>query len=145
MASQRYIDLLRDPRWQRRRLEIFNRDKFTCQGCAETDRTLHVHHKRYIPGRPPWDSPNDDLITLCEACHRLAKETRDRIVGAVAEMTIDEMLAIAGVATAMIARARGDEFTPQLPGEAYGVAVIEKIKLEDVWEIEDRFRIGVDS
>jgi hypothetical protein len=63
-----YEQLLRDPRWQRRRLDIFNRDNFACQACCETTRELHVHHVRYIGG-PPWESPSEDLQTLCSDCH----------------------------------------------------------------------------
>jgi len=30
---------------------------------------LQIHHKRYIEGKHPWEYENDDLITLCKACH----------------------------------------------------------------------------
>jgi 5-methylcytosine-specific restriction endonuclease McrA/ribosomal protein S27AE len=30
---------------------------------------MHVHHKRYIKGRNPWEYNNEDLITLCNWCH----------------------------------------------------------------------------
>jgi hypothetical protein len=65
-----YADLLRDPRWQKRRLEIFERDQWTCQVCGATDRELQVHHLRYRKGRLPWDHPDEDLQTLCRPCHR---------------------------------------------------------------------------
>lgn len=64
-----YSDKLKDPRWQKLRLEIFNRDKFTCQSCGDTKSNLHVHHKNYIPGLEPWETPLKLLITLCEFCH----------------------------------------------------------------------------
>lgn len=38
-----YLEKLKDPRWQKRRLEIFQRDEFTCQVCFDTESTLHVH------------------------------------------------------------------------------------------------------
>ena len=62
-----YLDKLRDPRWQRRRLEIFERDQWMCGVCTDNASQLHVHHKRYH--REPWDAPSEDLITLCEHCH----------------------------------------------------------------------------
>jgi hypothetical protein len=64
-----YSDLLQDPLWQKKRLEIFNRDDFCCQKCYDTKNTLHVHHKSYIPDNKPWEYPNGWLITLCKKCH----------------------------------------------------------------------------
>lgn len=31
--------------------------------------TLHVHHKRYILERLPWEYGGKDLITMCDECH----------------------------------------------------------------------------
>lgn len=62
-----YAEKLTDPRWQKKRLEILNRDNFTCQLCDDKDSTLHVHHKSY--GVDPWDSKNKALITYCLHCH----------------------------------------------------------------------------
>jgi len=70
MAEKTYIELLRDPRWQRRRLEIMARDEFACLSCGDKERTLNVHHKRYRRGAKPWEYEDDQLITLCEDCHR---------------------------------------------------------------------------
>lgn len=64
-----YSEKLRDPRWQRRRLEILERDCFTCVECRREDLELHVHHIRYIRGRDPWDYPEELLVTLCAECH----------------------------------------------------------------------------
>lgn len=68
-----YSQKLLDPRWQKKRLEILNRDEFHCKSCYNSEATLHVHHRRYFPGRDPWDIDNEYLITLCESCH--AEET----------------------------------------------------------------------
>ena len=67
-ARKTYSEKLRDPRWQRRRLEILERDGWTCQHCDETDKTLHVHHKWY--DGEPWESQDEALEALCEDCHR---------------------------------------------------------------------------
>lgn len=64
-----YLQKLRDPRWQRRRLEIMQRDEFTCVQCCDTRSTLNVHHKYYRPNAEPWEYPDAALVTLCEACH----------------------------------------------------------------------------
>lgn len=65
----KYSDKFLDPRWQKRRLDILNRDAFTCIACGNTKETLHVHHKYYIQHRDPWDYPDFALITLCKDCH----------------------------------------------------------------------------
>jgi len=71
LKSTLYSTKLKDPRWQKKRLEILQRDEWTCQLCDDTKSTLVVHHKRYIAGREPWDYPNELLITLCETCHEV--------------------------------------------------------------------------
>jgi hypothetical protein len=64
-----YSEKLRDPRWQKKRLEIMQRDGFRCQECTDDSTTLHVHHTRYVKGREPWEYSNGFLVTLCEKCH----------------------------------------------------------------------------
>ncbi len=64
-----YARKLLDPRWQRKRLEILNRDNFTCLDCGDKESTLHVHHCSYIYGRDPWDYDEGNFRTLCEGCH----------------------------------------------------------------------------
>ena len=70
-----YSELLKDPRWQKKRLEIMNRDNWTCQSCFSTDITLHVHHLRY--SGKPWEAPDICLITLCEKCHEFEEGLKD--------------------------------------------------------------------
>lgn len=69
-----YSDLLKDPRWQKLRLKIFDRDGWKCRVCECEAKTLHVHHKKYVWGANPWDSPPEDLITVCENCHSEYRE-----------------------------------------------------------------------
>lgn len=64
-----YYAKLRDPRWQRKRLEILSRDSFTCVACGDKDNELHVHHGYYEPGKDPWDYADHTLHSLCESCH----------------------------------------------------------------------------
>ncbi len=67
--SQNYSEKLRDPRWQRMRLQIFERDKWKCRLCSSAENTLNVHHRYYLKGRDPWDYPPEALATLCDFCH----------------------------------------------------------------------------
>src|SRR5688572_1565484 len=64
-----YSQKLLDPRWQKKRLEILNRDEWICRDCGEDSKALHVHHRIYIPGKQPWEIDDDLLITLCADCH----------------------------------------------------------------------------
>jgi len=64
-----YQELLKDPLWQRKRLQILERDGFKCLNCGDSERTLHVHHSYYCKNRHPWDYPSWSLRTLCCDCH----------------------------------------------------------------------------
>lgn len=69
-----YLAKLKDPRWQKKRLEIFERDFFLCQHCMGGDETLHVHHLKY--SGDPWECEDKFLITLCETCHKREEEQK---------------------------------------------------------------------
>ena len=72
--NSKYAEKLRDPRWQKKRLEIFDRDDWTCQMCGDGGSTLHVHHRVYEKGKEPWEYDNSSLVTLCECCHTFETE-----------------------------------------------------------------------
>ena len=65
-----YSDLLKDPRWQKKRIGILQRDNFKCKACESDDKTLHVHHVKYDEDLLPWEFDDYDLVTLCEDCHK---------------------------------------------------------------------------
>jgi 5-methylcytosine-specific restriction endonuclease McrA len=69
-----YGEKLKDPRWQRMRLEVLSRTDFKCALCGMGDKTLHVHHRYYVSGRQPWDYPAHSLVSLCEGCHSAEPE-----------------------------------------------------------------------
>lgn len=66
-----YSEKLKNPKWQRKRLEILNRDNFTCCKCGDTETELHVHHLKYTG--EPYEAPNEDLETLCKHCHEIVE------------------------------------------------------------------------
>jgi len=76
MSEVKYSEKLRDPRWQKKRLEVFERDNWRCRFCGNKHDTLMVHHCRYLSGKEPWDYPTELLITLCEDCDKTEKEDR---------------------------------------------------------------------
>jgi glutaredoxin len=73
-----YSEKLKDPRWQKKRLEIFQRDDFKCVYCGDDKNTLHIHHLQYDRShKDPWDYENEKMITLCEYCHQLEFNNRN--------------------------------------------------------------------
>jgi hypothetical protein len=68
MSKTSYSEKLKDPRWQKKRLEIMQRDNFTCTLCGDKESFLNVHHMAY--SGMPWEIPNESLITTCEFCHK---------------------------------------------------------------------------
>ena len=71
LTQSEFFAQYRDPRWQKKRLEIMERDEFSCQSCQSKDNTLNVHHcVPYRKETKPWEYENDELITLCEDCHK---------------------------------------------------------------------------
>ncbi len=68
-----YSDKLTDPRWQKKRLRVFERDNWKCVQCKRKDVSLHVHHKKYHKSGDPWRTDIQSLETLCSSCHEMEK------------------------------------------------------------------------
>lgn len=65
----KYSEKLKDPRWQKIRLKVLERDEWTCQRCGDSENTLNVHHCYYEPEKEPWEYPLEAFTTLCDNCH----------------------------------------------------------------------------
>jgi len=74
MAHTAYSDKLKHPNWQRKRLEVLNRDNFTCRMCGDTETCLNVHHTMYQG--EPWQADVATLRTVCEDCHKVLHEAK---------------------------------------------------------------------
>jgi len=68
-----YSEKLKDPRWQKKRLQALELAKWKCEFCEDEKKTLHVHHGAYLKGLEPWGYPLSSLHCLCEDCHGLAE------------------------------------------------------------------------
>lgn len=66
----KYHDQLKHPLWQKKRLEVMEYYKFTCEECGAKEDTLNVHHPFYKRGAMIWDYEVDELNCLCEKCHK---------------------------------------------------------------------------
>lgn len=82
MAEKKtYSEKLKDPRWQKKRLEIMQRDDFKCQMCSRSDIMLTVHHHYYTKDAEPWEYEDQALVTLCEICHKAEHDSRSAVEG----------------------------------------------------------------
>lgn len=129
-----YWKLLQDPRWQKMRLEVLDREKFTCQECGATDKTLHVHHTFYAKGRKPWEYEPSDLRCLCADCHKATGEELEvlhRLVGALDEA---QRVMARGYLRGILAIAERDDVS--IPAgdfvESMGVAAAYGVLVSDV-------------
>lgn len=77
MAKKSYYEKLKDPRWQKKRLEVMEYNDFSCELCGDNESTLNVHHKEYFKGHEPWDYEIKQLACLCENCHEASHEEVD--------------------------------------------------------------------
>lgn len=85
-----YSEKLTDPRWQRLRLEVLDRDNWQCQLCLADDKTLYVHHNYYIAGHEPWEYPSADLHAYCKDCHESADAQRIELQQAMGPLSFDD-------------------------------------------------------
>ena len=72
-GQREYMELLRDPRWQRNRLAVLERAEWRCEGCGTREVNLQIHHGFYERGRLPWEYPAEALYCLCDGCHERAE------------------------------------------------------------------------
>jgi 5-methylcytosine-specific restriction endonuclease McrA len=68
-----YQEKLRQPAWQKKRLEIFARDNCRCTNCGSINKELQIHYIDYLKNFKPWQYPDDMLTTLCSSCHLMEK------------------------------------------------------------------------
>jgi hypothetical protein len=78
--NKSYAEKLRDPRWQRKRLEILERSEFSCDACGDSESELHIHHLLYQKGKDPWDYNDQHLLALCKDCHEAIELVRQDIL-----------------------------------------------------------------
>lgn len=102
-AMSSYSDRLKDPRWQRRRLEILQRSDFSCEACEAKDKILHVHHKLYRKGAMPWEYEDHELQALCEKCHEEEHAVRSALASAITGLPFHKLEILLGYAEGLLA------------------------------------------
>jgi hypothetical protein len=72
--NKTYADKLRDPKWQKKRLEMLEKAGWKCERCGTNESELHVHHKGYVKDREPWDYKDWVYVVVCDQCHKIEHE-----------------------------------------------------------------------
>ena len=103
-----YAEHLKDPRWQRKRLERLQLAEFRCENCDDETKTLHVHHKFYRKGAMPWEYTDQELEVLCEDCHESIHQLRSRLNAAVTQLDVYDVHRLLGYAQALHMWGLGD-------------------------------------
>lgn len=81
---ENFNEQYKDPRWEKKRLEIYRRDLWQCRKCNATNIKLNAHHLYYERGLNIWEYDNDALVTLCDKCHFQIHTDLKKIAGIVA-------------------------------------------------------------
>lgn len=102
MTARTYAEKLRDPRWQRRRLEVMGNADFACEACGAIHLTLNVHHTLYRKGADPWEYSDEELRCLCEGCHGIEHEIRDVISLNMSFMSLDQLQRLRGYSAGIL-------------------------------------------
>lgn len=84
-----YYQKLKDPRWQKKRLEAMQATEFRCEVCMDDESTLNVHHKTYFKGREPWEYDIEQLAVLCDDCHKAEHAEEDPLLLVTSYLPID--------------------------------------------------------
>lgn len=59
----------KNPKWQKKRLEIMQSKGFKCEWCESIDKELHTHHIIYEKGKRIWEYEDTNFMLLCKDCH----------------------------------------------------------------------------
>lgn len=135
MSKAEYLELLKDPRWQKKRLQMMERDGWRCVDCGANNTTLHVHHTYYddtVDG--PWDYPDHSLITLCAVCHSAEEDALKEV-----RPTFTKMLAVYG-----FNRAEHLKWILEAVGGGVGRDFSSRpLSRDDIWGIRNAISIAI--
>lgn len=139
MSKPSYYELLRDPRWQRKRLEVMQAADFACKECGSRDRTLNVHHTFYERGRAPWEYEAEHLRCLCEGCHQITEQELAEIRRLVGSLDDFGRRMVRGYARALAWYIGNSDLIalPDVP-TIVGVGNAFNISQGDVWDASEK-------
>lgn len=137
MAYQPWFERLRDPRWQKKRLEIMERDGWVCRDCKCGTDTLNVHHCYYERSIAPWDYPDESLLTLCESCHERRHDQKSQLDRVLAGLSAQQIEAIVGLAKQMHAHHYKTEHPLEWPNQVVGSTFFIRLDMHTVLAMRD--------
>lgn len=76
------MELYKSAKWKRKRAAILKRDRYMCQWCKRYGRTVEattVHHIKHADEYPELAYVDDNLVSLCDACHNKAHPEKANI------------------------------------------------------------------
>lgn len=79
-----YKDQIKHSNWQKKRLEIMQRDSFKCTICGNGEKQLHIHHLYYLPNTMIWEYDNESLKTVCFEHHEILTKELGKLSGLIA-------------------------------------------------------------
>jgi hypothetical protein len=133
MSTKTYYELLRDPRWQKKRLQIMDRAGFRCEHCDEDPQTLNIHHSYYEKGLKPWEYPDESLHCLCEKCHKKTQNIKAQINRLIGTVPLTYQTQILGYVAALAMDNDSNEVFEVTDYEmAYGIGDYYKLKAEAI-------------
>lgn len=135
MGKKSYAELLKDPRWQRKRLQILERDGWKCTSCEAENVTLHVNHRRYAKSGNPWEVGDADLETLCEKCHEEESSTYRRARDLLCPLSTDDKEHVCGTMTGLAYR-KGDLSSTTVTSFEFacGLSDVIRVHFQDILE-----------
>jgi hypothetical protein len=99
--NKSYYELLKRPKWQKKRLEILERANFECEDCGTGEVTLQVHHSYYEKNLAPWEYPDESLHCLCENCHRKLQDLQTLLQRLIGKLELSDIEMLIGYACAL--------------------------------------------
>jgi hypothetical protein len=139
--AKTYWEKLKDPRWQKKRLEALQASDFACEVCYNDEQTLHVHHKEYFKGREPWDYEVSQLAVLCEVCHAEQHESDDPLKVVCSFLPLDGPYSRSNVA-AFVAGLAGQDMPPNFEVEYFAGFAADNILRTYTTDLETMRRIA---
>lgn len=70
LSGNSYSDLLRTEEWKEFASAFRRRRGNFCECCKQGNKETQVHHIYYEPGKKPWEARDEDLMVLCDICHK---------------------------------------------------------------------------
>lgn len=137
-----YYTLLKHPKWQKKRLEVLQAAGFECVCCGGKDKTLHVHHKYYKKGLKPWEYSDCSLLCLCEECHILYQNQKEKLNWIVGFLDFADIEQLLGFSKGLILQEFHDwEMDMNSQEEVYGLALCWNVDVKRILSSIEREKI----